>query len=268
MKYIDVSEHQHTIDWEKVKGHIDGVIIRAGYGQNHIDKTFIDNVTACNRLGIPCGAYWFSYAYTPEMAKKEAEYLLKAVAPYKMELPLAFDWEYDSNAYAIKHGVVSTRELVQEMTKAFCGVIEAAKYYCMLYTNVDYINKFFGELAGGRYDLWLASWPKVVDVSKPPRKCGIWQWGGSAVPGIEGNVDSNEAYNDYKALIAKIGFNIPARPWYAEAQDWAKSAGISDGDRPTDPATRAEVWQMLYNYFRKNVGTGTGNARMSGLIDD
>ena len=29
---IDVSEHQGVIDWEKVKPHIDGAILRCGYG--------------------------------------------------------------------------------------------------------------------------------------------------------------------------------------------------------------------------------------------
>ena len=82
MKYIDVSAHQGEIDWEKVKGSVDGVIIRAGYGKNNIDKYFRRNVSECNRLGIPCGAYWFSYAYTPEMAQAEADYLISAVNPY------------------------------------------------------------------------------------------------------------------------------------------------------------------------------------------
>ena len=37
---------------------------------------------------------------------------------------------------------------------------------------------------------------------------------------------------------------VPA-PWYADAQAWAMEMGIADGARPTDPATRAEVWTML-----------------------
>ena len=37
-------------------------------------------------------------------------------------------------------------------------------------------------------------------------------------------------------------------PWYAEAQAWAKSQGISDGSRPEAPATRAEVWEMLRRF--------------------
>lgn len=35
-------------------------------------------------------------------------------------------------------------------------------------------------------------------------------------------------------------------PWYAEAQRWAVENGIADGERPEEPATRAEVWAMLH----------------------
>lgn len=34
-------------------------------------------------------------------------------------------------------------------------------------------------------------------------------------------------------------------PWYAEAQKWAVEKGITDGTRPNDTTTRAEVWTML-----------------------
>lgn len=38
--------------------------------------------------------------------------------------------------------------------------------------------------------------------------------------------------------------------WYTEAMNWAKNSGICDGTRPDEPATRAEVVQMLYNYSK------------------
>lgn len=37
----------------------------------------------------------------------------------------------------------------------------------------------------------------------------------------------------------------PELPWYAEDRAWAMAQGISDGTRPEEPATRAEVWAML-----------------------
>ncbi|MEG1724469.1 MAG: N-acetylmuramoyl-L-alanine amidase [Anaerovoracaceae bacterium] len=40
--------------------------------------------------------------------------------------------------------------------------------------------------------------------------------------------------------------------WYDEGRAWAVQNKISDGTRPDDSATRAEVWKMLYNY-KKNI---------------
>ena len=258
-KYIDVSSHQGTINFEELKGNVDGIIIRAGYGGNHIDTQFERNVSECNRLDIPCGAYWFSYAYTVEMAANEAKNLLDAVRPYTLELPLAFDYEYDSVRYSKQQGVDPSIGLVRDMTNAFCETIENAGYWCMLYTNRDYIDTYFGSLAGGRYDLWYAAWPKQVDITNPPCTCGIWQWGSSFVPGINGKVDTNESYKDYPTFLRSQGKNhlesspepqSESIPWYSSAISWAKDIGINDGSRPDDTATRAEVTQMLYNFYK------------------
>ena len=47
------------------------------------------------------------------------------------------------------------------------------------------------------------------------------------------------------------GYEEPeAEPWYKAAQDYVKAQGISDGTRPLDNITRAEVWEM----FRKHDG--------------
>ena len=67
---IDVSKHNGTIDWNKVKASgIKFAMIRAGYGSSHIDEQFKRNVTECNRLEIPCGCYWFSYALNTDQAR-------------------------------------------------------------------------------------------------------------------------------------------------------------------------------------------------------
>lgn len=41
------------------------------------------------------------------------------------------------------------------------------------------------------------------------------------------------------------------KPWYYDAQQWALTNGIADGQRPDDPATRAEVWTMLMRLAEK-----------------
>ena len=259
-KYIDVSYWQGDIDWAKVKNEVDGVIIRAGYGQNNIDKKFKEYISECNRLGIPCGVYWFSYAYTVAMAKKEAEYCLAAIKPYKVELPVCFDFEYDSVDKAKAKGITITKTLATNMVHAFCGAVEAAGYYAMNYTNMDYLNKYFDD-STLKYDLWLAQWPTKPNLDNPPEGVGIWQYSSKgSVSGIKGDVDMDAAYKDYKAIIAKAGLNGIAKaeekpkekePWYAEAQKWVVTKGISDGTKPNTPATFAEVWDMLYRAIGK-----------------
>ena len=101
IKGIDISAWQGKPDFEKVKASgVEFVIIRAGYGANNIDKQFVRNISECNRLGIPCGVYWFSYALTAEQAAQEARYCLAAVKPYRLEYPIFFDLEYDTITYA------------------------------------------------------------------------------------------------------------------------------------------------------------------------
>ena len=269
MKYIDISEHQGEIDFSKVKGSVDGVMIRCGYGQNGVDKQFTRNISECNRLGIPCGVYFFSYAYTAEMAKKEALRCLAMIEPYRVELPVAFDWEYDSADYAKRYGVTPTPALVNSMVKAFCGEIEAAGYYAMNYANPDFLSRYMTDVA--RYDLWLATWPKVVDVKKPPRKCGIWQWGGSTVPGINGSVDTNEAYKDYARNIRDAGLNRLHRETPGASPQPTEE---DESPQPTEEVCADCVIELPKTVSAAEVKTaledvlGYMDKRFSGLLED
>ena len=257
-KFIDVSRWQGVVDWEKVKGKVDGVIMRAGFGSNtvatdeYIDMKFVRNITECNRLGIPCGVYWFSYALTEADAKKEAELCLKAIEPYRVELPVCFDLEYDTVNNAAKKGVTITKKKATAFAHAFLQTIENAGYYAMLYANPDFLNRYFDETVV-RYDLWLAHWFDNPDFAKPPRECGIWQYGVTRIDGINGDVDGDIAYKNYPEMIKACKLNRLhiEKPWYSDAQEWVKANGISDGTRPDEPATRAEVWQFLYNRCMK-----------------
>lgn len=243
MKYIDVSEHQGVIDFTKVKGNVDGVIVRVGYGKGNIDKQFERNIKECNRLGIPCGAYWFSYAKNVPEAKAEADAILKAIAPYRLELPISYDFEYDSVTNAQKCGVNVTKALASDMVRAFCNAIEAAGYWALNYANPDFLSRYFDTSIPQRYGLWLASWPKNVNLKKPPRTCAIWQWGGTTIPGISGSVDTNESYTDFAKLISENGMNhLKDKPSIKdEAVKWAAFVGIECSD---------EVAIALFKYHK------------------
>lgn len=209
IKGIDVSEHQGVINWDKVKATgIEFAYIRAGYGRNNIDKQFIRNISECNRLGIPVGIYWFSYAYTEEMAKNEAKYCLEAIKPYRVELPVCFDFEYESISYAKGKGVTVTNTMGTAFVNAFCGEIEKANYFAMFYGNKNLIAQCFDSALLKRYAYWLATYPKAPNLDNPPETCGVWQYSSTAsIDGITGNVDVNVAYIDYAALIKSYGMN-------------------------------------------------------------
>ena len=253
-KGIDVSEWQGTIDWDKVKAAgIEFAMIKAGSGRNRVDPEFKRNISECNRLGIPCGVYWFSYAYTEELAHNEAKYCLEAIAPYKLDYPVAFDFEYDSVNNAAKLGIEITREMASSFARAFLEDIEAARYYAMLYTNSDYLKRYFDQDLAKRYDVWLAMWqanPNLND--KPTQAGGIWQYSDTGnVPGISERVDLDAAYYDYPGIISANGLNQPSgqEPELTEAErarQWAIAAGITDGENPDSPVTRGQVWTMLY----------------------
>lgn len=201
MKVIDVSTFQGKIDWQKVKNSgVGGAMLRAGYGQGNIDAQFRRNAAECNRLGIPFGVYWFSYAKTAQDAIREANYCLNAIAPFKVELPVAYDYEYDSE----KENAAVTTVQRTSFVYAFCCQIQAAGYYSMVYTNGDYLRNRFGDISP--FDLWYAAWTNNPNLGKAPVNCGIWQWGTSTVDGI-GNVDTNECYRDYPKIIKAAGLN-------------------------------------------------------------
>lgn len=77
---------------------------------------------------------------------------------------------------------------------------------------------------------------------------------GNTITVIEGNYSNSVKRRDITVNARNIrGYCLPdfasqagkEDAWYAEAQRWAVSNGISDGERPDEACTRAEVWAML-----------------------
>lgn len=274
---IDVSQWQGDIDWASAKSDIDFAIIRAGYGQNNIDPKWQRNADECTRLGIPFGVYWFSYAYNVDRAKREAQYCLEAVKPYKLDYPIAFDFEYDSVSYAQKNGVTITKQLASDIARAFCEEIRAAGYTPILYANPDYLSRYFDNDVASRYDIWLAQWPKRPNLDIPPENADIWQYSNSgSIKGINGRVDMNACYKDYmqeddemityeqiKPFIEQYiqeRREKPGSSWSMSDRDWSVAAGLFEGSDTgymwQDSITReqsAAVMHRLYNVLKSEL---------------
>ncbi len=191
-KLIDVSTWNGNIDWDKVyKSGIRYAMIRSSFGvenPNQIDNKFVRNITNAVRAGVKCGVYHYSYAKSAAEAKKEAEFCLKTIKGYKIDLPVAFDIE-DSSQTGLD------RRVCTDMVIAFCDKIKSAGYRPMLYCNPNWLqNYLYKDELLKKYDIWLANW----GVSSPSYDCAIWQYSESgSVPGVSGSVDMNWIYKDY-----------------------------------------------------------------------
>lgn len=207
---IDVSQFQGDVNWENVKkSGVQFVMIRAGFGLGNIDPQFLNNVTECSRLGILFGVYWFSYAYTEEMARREAEYCIEAVSNYNVHYPICFDFEYASVEYARSQGVEITREIATALVTSFCNRVEELGYFAMYYSNLDYLQRMFAPSLRSKYALWYAQY------APNPAESGMAMWqyrSDGTIPGITGDVDQNIAYYDLAKVISEKGLNRLKEP--------------------------------------------------------
>lgn len=201
---IDVSTHNGTLNWSALKasGAVDFAILRAGYGQNHLDAQFNNNVLGCLTENIPYGIYWFSYALSVQDAENEAVYAVNRLtaaggSSSNITYGIWYDWEYDSDDNAARQGVQMTPQLRAEFAFAFLNKVTALGYNAGIYTNPDYINnKGFRPVVEAGWPLWLAQW----GVAQPSRTCSIWQYGITQIPGITGDFDGDMISDDYPPL--------------------------------------------------------------------
>lgn len=202
---IDVSRYQGAIDWEKVKkSGVDFVLLRSSIGDGTTtvsgeDIRFSSNVIEAKKAGLMVGAYHYLWAETVADARKEAKFFIKTISPYSLDFPAILDFEEPSQQENLTNAERTA------IAKAFLEEVEKAGYYPMLYTNkswaVGYLN--MDELAD--YEIWLAEWS-----SKPTYtgNFGIWQYTAyGKVSGIEGGVDLDVCYKNYRKIILDGGYN-------------------------------------------------------------
>ena len=213
---VDVSAHQGMINWDLAKSQLEAVIIRAGYGKNNIDQKWVPNIETVRDTGLDIGVYWFSYAYSADMAYMEGKYAALAVQK-KLGcrcIPIAYDLEYDSVTYAAKKGVKIDRSSATQYAIAFLTAVQESGYRPMLYTNIDYLKRYFdwSAIVKAVPDtmLWLAQWRETKPTDAYGQIMSVWQYSSDgAVPGIVTRVDMDIVYDDLEVLDPAAG---PAEP--------------------------------------------------------
>lgn len=205
---MDVSRHQGTIDWAKVKasGQIGGVMIRAmgnsadgKASKPYIDPQFARNYAECTRLGIPVGVYGYFKAVNKAEADKELALLKSALTGKTLGMPVAVDIEDEVQQPLGKAALT-------DLTAYMLSTVESWGVYALLYTGLWFGSTFLymGGAALKPYDVWLAAYRK--EKPEPGWPFGMWQHtSAGTVPGVSTGVDLSVAYKDYAGIIQRAG---------------------------------------------------------------
>lgn len=199
---IDVSGHDGLIDWDSAKEHIEGVIIRIGYGNDYAyqdDKQAVQNMDECERLGIPYGVYIYSYAMTMQETESEISHTLRMLKGRNPVRGVWFDME-DADEYKKNHGMdvysEEGRTLLTDICIRFIEEMHSRGYITGVYANYDYYKNVLDTnrlyMTEG-FNMWLAHW----DVEEPDMDCMMWQFGAYRIGDHE--FDGNIYYADYSS---------------------------------------------------------------------
>lgn len=188
---IDISKWQGDIDFNALKkAGVEFIIIRVGTsdgigGENLVDSKFIQNIEGANKVGIPVGIYFYSYANSNARAGADAKWVLDQIKDYQVDLPIVFDWENWGfyNEFNLSFFGLS------DMANSFLSVIEDAGYEGMLYSSKNYLEKIWLEMD---YPVWLAHYTSKTNYAGT---YSYWQLcNNGSVTGIDGDVDINIRY--------------------------------------------------------------------------
>lgn len=160
---IDVSYHNGTINWNKVKEDgIDFAIIRVAYrgyenGKLKMDTQALKNMKDANEAGVPIGVYIFSQAVSEAEARQEADYIVKNIQGYKIDLPVVLDFEYVAVGVGRLYKAKLSKNEATGVCVSFCDRVKALGYTPMVYASKSmYEDKTYAADFSQEYPIWMA----------------------------------------------------------------------------------------------------------------
>ena len=195
LRGIDVSEHQHEIDWAQVAASgVDYAYVRLGYrgyteGGLFEDPYFRANVEGALANGLQVSVYFFSQAISVQEAIEEAEYVLARIRDYNITLPVVYDWEKINGEMAARTDNLDF-SILNDCAVAFCDTVRNAGYEPAIYFNrhLGYYGYDLSRMTD--YDFWFA----LPESSFPNFYYAVDMWQYSfteQVPGIAEPTDMN-----------------------------------------------------------------------------
>ena len=190
---IDVSKWQGDIDFNKVKASgAEFVIIRIGVESKQgeeigMDSKYKQNMLRAKENNLKIGIYFYSYSNSIEESEKQAEWVIKNLKNYEIDLPVVYDWEVWSSFNSIN----ASLHKFNLMAETFLKKIEDAGYSTMLYSSKNYLENIW-ELQN--YKTWLAHYTNKTNYNG---KYYMWQMcSDGKIDGINGYVDIDVLYKN------------------------------------------------------------------------
>ena len=152
---IDISHHQGKINWDDLKfadggRAVDFVVAKATEGTDHKDKDYASSKAACEKKGIPFGAYHYFKPNVP--SGLQASHFVKTAKLGSGDLIPVLDIE--------EKGLLSAAELragVCEWLRAIEGTYGVKP---VIYCNLDYYYRYFSTAEFKDYKFWIAAYTR------------------------------------------------------------------------------------------------------------
>lgn len=275
IKGIDVSSYQSKPDWAKAaKSGIKFAILRI-HQKTGVDSSFEYNYKGCKSNGILIGGYKYSYALTSAQAIDEAEDVIAALNGRGLDFPVFYDLEWPNQRRLGK-------QAIENIAVAFLTRIKKTGYKVGIYCNLDWYNNALSDVLK-QYDCWIARYPANDNGSVQERlrpNVGVgWQYSSKGeVSGINGSVDMNVFYKDYRdsdqrgeTVVSKtklqkfteLGDYYASNDGYLEKKsnayldDFKKNAGYNNYTRFArdvnswgQPGCQAQPWCAEYQFWK------------------
>jgi GH25 family lysozyme M1 (1,4-beta-N-acetylmuramidase) len=189
---LDISKWQGDVDFNKLlENNVEFVMLRVGYqkgfnGTYEIDPYFYSNIEELNKLNIPVGVYFYTYATSTKEAHEQALWVIDKIRDYKISLPVVFDFESWSNFSTLK---LSLHD-INEISTSFLSAIEVNGYDAMNYSSKYYLENIWNI---DEYPVWLAHYTSQTNYSG---EYAMWQLcNNGKIDGINGDVDIDILYD-------------------------------------------------------------------------
>lgn len=194
---IDVSKHNGSIDWAKVKGNAQAAIIRMGYRGYHkgtlaIDPMYRENRQGCEAAGVPFSFYFFPCSINDTEAEEEANLIIREAQGMVFYLPIFLDSEISDPTHKAGRSDHLDRATRTHLLKLIIDKCQGAGVPMGVYASTSWLENNL-DMSQLPYSVWCAQYASKC---KYTGFYMMWQYSSKGtISGVTGRVDVSVPHN-------------------------------------------------------------------------